>query len=159
MCGALFYTFKYMAHAPLIISVFDKEDEDFGSLVSRINPQMRNATGKMYIGILLGHFFLFVVCSVTLNFTLACMNFIMICGGIIFVYFINKSTNMEKFIKENKSIFDRNFHERDKIIWRRLYRHPAEVRMEQMSFWMNLEQRHREHFRERIESIRTIEAK
>lgn len=117
---------------------------------------MRNATSKMYIGIHLGHFFLLIVCSVTLNFTLACINFFMLCGGIIFIFYINRSTNIEKFIKENKSIFDRDFGDADKIIWQRLYRHPAEARMEQMAYWMNLPQSGREHLRQKLEEIKSL---
>lgn len=30
----MFYFFKYVAHTPLIVSVFEKEYEDFGSLVA-----------------------------------------------------------------------------------------------------------------------------
>lgn len=122
VCGSLFYFFKFVAHSPLIISVFDKEEEDFGSLV-------RNAVAKLYIGLLLGHFFLFVVCTVTINFLVAGVNFCMFVFGLINAFYLYRVTNIERVLKEDRTITDRAFTQEDIQVWHEMFMHPVEKKI------------------------------
>ena len=121
----MFYFIKCMAHTPLIVSVFDKDEEDFGSLA-------RNATSKAYLGIILGHFFLFVVCTVTLNFFIAGVNFIFFILGLVNSFYISKLTNMKKVLKEDNTVSEREFTAEHFRAWQEMYRHPVDKAIRQL---------------------------
>ena len=119
ICGSIFCFFKLCAHAPLIVSVFDKEEEDFGSL-------LRNAVGKLYVGILIGHLFLFIVCTLTGNFVAAGVNLCILVGGMVNAYYLVKLADVKRVLKEDRTVGERSFSDQEVLIWKEMFAHPVD---------------------------------
>lgn len=80
----------------------------------------------------MGHFFLAVVCFITANHPEAVVNTLMFICGIIFIFYVQKKADIQRYIKLNKTIFDRQYTEEDKIAWRKMYLHPVEAKLEKL---------------------------
>lgn len=118
--GSLFFSFKFLAHAPLVVSVFQKDAEDFGTL-------LRNAVGKLYSGVIMGHFFLFVVCAITRHMSLAFVNLGMLVLAIIMALRLTKTPNLKQVVAFEDMTHKRiTFTSADKQRWSEMFMHPVE---------------------------------
>ena len=118
--GALFFSFKFLAHAPLLVSVFQKDAEDFGTL-------LRNAVGKLYSGVVMGHFFLFVVCAITRHMWLSMINLGVLVLVVIMGTRLTKLPNL-KHVMATEAVGQKRHHfkDLDKKRWRDMFEHPVD---------------------------------
>lgn len=124
--GAMFFFFKFMAHAPLLVSVFQKDAEDFGTL-------LRNAVGKLYSGVVMGHFFLFVVCAITRHMWLSMINLAVLVLVVIMGTRLTRLPNLKQVMTIEEVGHKRHrYEESDKERWKNMFEHPVEKKIREI---------------------------
>lgn len=86
---------------------------------------MKNAVVKLYSGVVLGHFFLLVVCLITFHLFLAALNLLLFVVSIFVAFQVDKIMNVVKIIRRNEGLGRREFTPEELTRWRLMYSHPV----------------------------------